>query len=208
MSQLNHPLLKNAIKVSDKVLLNWIGCVKKRPLRDNVEALMNALFPQTAYLVRNYVNNIAGASRYEDDLVSVAALSLVEFINRIHEVEFETAFHFRCLASLTQRNVMSKFLNDNLHIVRASLRTNTRRLKEGLPQEKHIAAPLEGAAFNQHSSYNTDIDLVDTLDSWEWVQESDKEELYELVMMNVGDSASDTQLDLINRIVDAVLIGQ
>lgn len=131
-----------------------------------------------AWLVSRYLGNWPTTAQFLDDMVSEATMAIweqIETLDKIIEGE-----HLRSKMILLCRKRIEQFLNNNMYIVNASLTTNQRRLRDGKNMEAHMAVDV-GKHENSLTYVNDDEEVIDAIDVFEKLYETDSEEIVDLV---------------------------
>jgi len=111
--------------------------------RKQTPELRQEIFLSNLHLVRHtvgrYICHWPETKRWEDDIVSVGLMALLEKIDGLEKRRLD---HFRAWVVPHIKWRIEEYLNNNRTSVAASLSTNLRRMKQGEPLASKIDVPL------------------------------------------------------------------
>lgn len=152
-----------------------------------------------ALVVGRYLYNWPSTQRFEEDMMGEAYLALCQTIQGIDNVE-----RWEWLVNdiiLSVRSSIETYINDNQTLVRSSLRTNFRRLKDGEPLEYSTHRNL---GVNDGFYYDPGYGLVAFKFAMDHLRQYDKEEVFDVAVTElerVKGPITNRELKLLNLVI-------
>jgi len=159
----------------DDLVMGWLWLAKDLVCR------FRAHWPQTLNMT--------------DDLASEAMVALSEFVtDRTSAIKTPKEFYSKCQQFVHTR--LRDYINDNRSTFASSTRTNRNRQRDDQPLEYNYACE-----HNEELNGATDFDpcYVDVLDSIEALQDCDKEEMQEMILMFLQHDHDIAEADLSDK---------
>lgn len=182
----DHPLLSGAVEISDDDLPDLISRHLDGDQQATDDLILGNLF-LVKWVVGRYLYNWPSSKPYVDDMCSDGMLSVVQVVNNLQSADVAIR---PIIVNHVKLNIET-LLNDIRYQVNASLSTNFRRLRDGKPLETHTNASED--SVNRPSgymnmpndlvcSYDDTPDYIDALDSLQYLQGLDHEEMVDAVL--------------------------
>lgn len=146
VAQIWHPVFDQGKTITDaqneELLLQYLA----KPTDELRHEIVLSNLHLVRHTVGRYLAHWAETRRWEDDLISVGLMTLME---RIEKLSQKTATYFRPWTITHLKNDIERYLNNNRTSVAPSLMTNYRRLKAGQQIESKPDIPLTALGEDQ-----------------------------------------------------------
>src|SRR3989304_8858033 len=175
----DHPLLDECkdftVEVIDGQIEFYIATRNKQAFDDLV--LGNLILVK--WVVGRYLHHWPESRPYEDDMASEGICAVTSIVAELHEVIL--VGQLRAIMVARIKHQIEEFLNNNRSLVRASLRTNRNRRKQGRELEYTNSVTLDEKLV--YGSRDEGLVCVDILDSYDIIDSIDKEEFIDIVLL-------------------------
>lgn len=179
-NQLNfsNPMLDGAVKVGEEVLSEMIKLFvtsRDSKVRDD---LILANLTLVKWVVGRYLYHWPETRNFEDDMVGEGVLTVCKVIDSLQKPLSGSSLQATLVTRIKLE--IEVYLNNNRSMIRASLRTNYNRAKEGRELEYTYATTLDEKIV--HGELDENPLYVDIRDALEEIEEVDKETIIDRVL--------------------------